>query len=343
MPGVRYRKNRRMTIREQSEQAELRNLSKYAVKAVNAVREIQETPCAYRTEFQRDRDRIIHSKAFRRLKHKTQVYIAPGDHYRMRMTHSLEVSQIARTIARALVLNEDLVEAIALGHDVGHTPFGHVGEYVLREITGAFNHNEQSLRVVDTMERNGNGLNLTQEVRDGILNHTGTVAPLTLEGRVVKISDRIAYLCHDFDDSVRAGMLDSGDLPDIVRGTLGTTPSEMITVMVSDIINSSLGQSDIIQSAGVKTSMTEFRAYMFKNVYESPRLEADRRKAQYVIKHLYEYYFEQPLRLPEEYIERIQKYGLQRTLVDYIAGLTDMYAICKFEQLLVPAKYPDFI
>ncbi len=332
-----------MIIREQSEQNELRNLSAYAAKALNAIRVHPEPVCEYRTEFQRDRDRIIHSKAFRRLKHKTQVYIAPGDHYRMRMTHSLEVSQIARTIARALLLNEDLVEAIALGHDVGHTPFGHVGEQVLREIAGTFNHNEQSLRVVDTMERNGSGLNLTLAVRDGILNHTGNIKPLTLEGQVVKIADRIAYLCHDFDDSVRAGMLTACDLPQAVVSVMGADPSSMITVMVSDIINNSIDKVEIIQSPLVHQAMLEFRAFMFANVYDSPRLEADRRKARYVIKNLYQYYFEQPELLPDEYSERAKIYGLERTLVDYIAGLTDIYAISRFEQLLVPAKYPNYI
>ncbi|MFA6075994.1 MAG: deoxyguanosinetriphosphate triphosphohydrolase [Negativicutes bacterium] len=332
-----------MIIREQSEQNELRSLSGFSAKSITASRVSPETRCDYRTEFQRDRDRIIHSKAFRRLKHKTQVYIAPGDHYRMRMTHSLEVSQIARTIARALLLNEDLVEAIALGHDVGHTPFGHVGEHVLREIAGTFNHNEQSLRVVDTMERGGKGLNLTFEVRDGILNHTGNSTPKTLEGQVVKISDRIAYLCHDFDDSVRAEMLQCGDLPLLVTEILGTAPSKMITVMVSDIINNSIGKADIIQSSQVRQAMDDFRAFMFANVYDSPRLEADRRKARYVIKNLYQYFFEKPELLPEEYVERVQLFGLERTLIDYIAGLTDMYAISLFEQLLVPAKYPDYI
>ena len=332
-----------MTIREQSEQNELRNLSEFSAKSIFATRLAAEIRCDYRTEFQRDRDRIIHSKAFRRLKHKTQVYIAPGDHYRMRMTHSLEVSQIARTIARALLLNEDLVEAIALGHDVGHTPFGHVGEHVLREIAGVFNHNEQSIRIVDTMERSGRGLNLTLEVRDGILNHTGSVVPGTLEGQVVKISDRIAYLCHDYDDSLRSEMLKVGDLPAAVVAILGPDPSSMITVMVSDIINNSVDKPEIIMSPTIRMAMNDFRTFMFANVYDSPRLESDRRKARYVIKSLYQFFLEQPLLLPDEYVERLQIYGLELTLIDYIAGLTDMYAISRFEQLLVPAKYPNFI
>ena len=234
-----------MKVRERIEEQEFQILSAFAAKSREAVREREEPLCDFRPAFQRARDRIIHSKAFRRLKHKTQVYISPGDHYRMRMTHSLEVAQISRTIARGLRLNEDLTEAIALGHDVGHTPFGHAGEYALRELIGHYNHNEQSLRVVEHLERNGQGLNLTAEVKDGILNHTGDNKPFTLEGSVVRRGDRIAYLCHDYDDGIRAGMLQPADLPPMVRKVLGSDPSSMITVMVSDIITASEGKNDI--------------------------------------------------------------------------------------------------
>ena len=209
-----------MTVRERLEKQETQFLSAFAAKSIDAQREREEEPCKFRMAFQRDRDRVIHSKAFRRLKHKTQVYISPSDHYRMRMTHSLEVAQISRTIARGLSLNEDLTEAIALGHDVGHTPFGHAGEFAIRDWTGHFEHNEQSLRVVEYLEKNGQGLNLTFEVKDGILNHTGDNKPFTLEGNIVRVGDRIAYLCHDYDDGMRAGMLKSGDLPTLVKKKL---------------------------------------------------------------------------------------------------------------------------
>ena len=227
-----------MNIREQIEEREVLLLSPYAAKSRDAIRDLEEAPDPLRTAFQRDRDRIIHSKCFRRLKHKTQVYIAPGDHYRTRMTHTLEVGQIGRTVARALRLNEDLVEAIAMGHDVGHTPFGHVGEYALRDMVGHFNHNEQSLRMVEVLEKHGDhqGLNLTTAVRDGIVGHTGAHIPVTLEGQIIRIVDRIAYLCHDFDDAQRAGMLTAEELPFEVREHFGMTPSSMITAMVEDMV-----------------------------------------------------------------------------------------------------------
>ncbi len=328
-----------MNIRERIEEQEYKILSSFASKSREAIRAKDEEACEFRTAFQRDRDRLIHSKAFRRLKHKTQVYISPGDHYRMRMTHSLEVSQISRTIARGLMLNEDLTEAIALGHDVGHTPFGHVGEYALREIIGRYHHNEQSLRVVEHLERNGRGLNLTLEVKDGIVNHTGLNKPFTLEGNVVRIGDRIAYLCHDYDDGIRAGMIRVADLPEKVAKTLGTNPSNMITVMVSDMIQASEGRDEIHISAKVKNAMDEFREFMFRKVYHSTDLEPDRKKAKYIIHKLYEYFTLHPESLPREFLERESIWGLEITIVDYIAGLTDSYAVHLFEELFIPAKW----
>mgnify|MGYP003586623889 CR=1 FL=1 len=326
-----------MTVRERIENQEYHILSPYAAKSREAIRDKDEEACEFRTSFQRDRDRVIHSKAFRRLKHKTQVYIAPGDHYRMRMTHSLEVSQIGRTIARGLQLNEDLTEAISLSHDVGHTPFGHCGEFALQEILGHYRHNEQSLRVVEYLERGGQGLNLTTEVRDGIINHTGANNPLTLEGKVVRIADRIAYLCHDYDDGIRAGMLRPQDLPSSVRSVLGTAPSQMITVMVADMIQSSLDKTDIHLSKSVQHAMDEFRQFMFAKLYRAPELEGDRKKAMYVIHKLYDYYMAHPGALPQEFLDREERWGLQVTVIDYIAGLTDLYAVELFKGLFIPS------
>lgn len=328
-----------MNIRERIEEQEYKVLSSFASKSRDAVRDEEEELCEFRTAFQRDRDRIIHSKSFRRLKHKTQVYISPGDHYRTRMTHSLEVAQISRTIARALMLNEDLTEAIALGHDVGHTPFGHVGEYALRDIIGNYNHNEQSLRVVQYIDRGGRGLNLTVEVKDGILNHTGENKAFTLEGNIVRIGDRIAYLCHDYDDGIRAGMIKITDLPKKISNVLGTNPSSMITTMVGDMINTSEGHNEILMSAKVQKAVGEFREFMFKKIYHSVELEADRKKAQYIIHKLYEHFMVHPEGLPQEYLEREDKWGLEITIVDYIAGLTDLYAVHLFEKLFIPSKW----
>jgi len=328
-----------VNIRERIENQEYKILSSFASKSRESIREKEEELCEFRTAFQRDRDRIIHSKAFRRLKHKTQVYISPGDHYRMRMTHSLEVAQISRTIARALMLNEDLTEAIALGHDVGHTPFGHVGEYALRDILGHYNHNEQSLRVVEYLERGGKGLNLTLEVKDGILNHTGENKPLSLEGNIVRIGDRIAYLCHDYDDGIRAGMIQVVDLPEKVTKILGSNPSDMITVMVADMIRTSEGNHEISMSVKVKDAMEEFREFMFKKIYYSAELEADRKKAHYIVNKLYEYFMLHPEELPQEYLDREAQWGLEVTIVDYIAGLTDMYAVSLFEKLFIPSRW----
>lgn len=326
-----------MSIRQQIEEREEAILSPRAAKSRLAVREHELEPDPLRTAFQRDRDRIIHSKCFRRLKHKTQVYIAPGDHYRTRMTHTLEVGQISRTIARALNLNEDLVEAIAMGHDVGHTPFGHVGEYALRDVVGHFNHNEQSLRMVEVLENNGAGLNLTAEVRDGILGHTGPHIPKTLEGQIVRTADRIAYLCHDFDDAQRAGMLDIKDLPLEVRQHFGTTPSQSITAMVMDMVESSMDQDRISMSKQTEDTMNIFRRFMFEKVYMAPDLIPDRNKGAYVVKHLFGYFMEHPDQMEET--AHINGFYSTQDVVDYVAGLTDNYAIELFKKLFIPKMW----
>ena len=326
-----------MSIRQQIEEREEAILSPRAAKSRLAVRDHELEPDPLRTAFQRDRDRIIHSKCFRRLKHKTQVYIAPGDHYRTRMTHTLEVGQISRTIARALNLNEDLVEAIAMGHDVGHTPFGHVGEYALRDVVGHFNHNEQSLRMVEVLENNGAGLNLTAEVRDGILGHTGPHIPKTLEGQIVRTADRIAYLCHDFDDAQRAGMLDVKDLPLEVRQHFGTTPSQLITAMVMDMVESSMDQDRISMSKQTEDTMNLFRRFMFEKVYMAPDLIPDRNKGAYVVKHLFGYFMEHPDQMEET--AHVNGFYSTQDLVDYVAGLTDNYAIELFKKLFIPKMW----
>lgn len=326
-----------MNIRESIEEQEELLLSPYAAKSRYAKRDIEEDPDPLRTAFQRDRDRIIHSKCFRRLKHKTQVYIAPGDHYRTRMTHTLEVGQIGRTVARALRLNEDLVEAIAMGHDVGHTPFGHVGEYALRDLVGHFNHNEQSLRMVEVLEKHGNkqGLNLTEEVRNGILGHTGETIPATLEGQIIRIADRIAYLCHDYDDAQRAGMLTAEDLPDEVRTYFGDTPSSMITAMVKDMVEQSWEKPSISMSPNIEMTMNILRQFMFKRVYLAPALIPDRNKAAHVVKNLFNHFIEHPEDI-ETYVEREGVYSTV-DIVDYVAGLTDQYAIKLFKKYYIPS------
>ena len=325
-----------MKVRERTEQIEYEILSPYAAKSAASKRDKVCKPCPFRTDFQRDRDRILHSKSFRRLKHKTQVYIMSGDHYRTRLTHSLEVAQIARTIARGLRLNEDLTEAIAMGHDVGHTPFGHVGEAALSDLIGHFAHNEQSLRVVEYLERNGEGLNLTTAVRDGIVNHTGPHLPFTLEGCVVRISDRIAYLCHDYDDSIRAGLLRHEDLPQVVKERLGAGHSQMITAMVADIILASEGKNRIVQSEQVKNAMDTFRRFMFANIYHSKALAKEREQARFVLTELYNYFCKNPDKLPRDFLERGERWGHQQTVVDYVAGLTDSYAVQIFQEIFVP-------
>jgi dGTPase len=304
----------------------------------------KEDNCDIRTIFQHDRDRIIHSKAFRRLKHKTQVFIAPeGDHYRTRLTHTLEVSQIARTIARALQLNEDLVEAIALGHDLGHTPFGHAGEAALTEITGEeFNHNLQSLKVVDLIEKRSNGsrgLNLSIEVRDGILNHTGEDKPFTLEGQIVRIADRVAYINHDIDDALRAGIIKQGDLPADAISVLGSTHSERIDIMVRDLINSSWQQQEIKRSGEVKAATGKLRTFLFENVYIGSEGKSEEGKAKRLLKLLYEFFMKNIDYIPDEYLEFEKNH--KQAVIDYIAGMTDRYAINLGRKFFIPTPWFD--
>ena len=327
-----------MSIREEIERMECETLSPYATLSIHSKgRDVYEEPCDIRPVFQRDRDRILHSKSFRRLMHKTQVFLQPeGDHYRTRMTHSLEVAQISRTIARGLRLNEDLVEAIAIGHDVGHTPFGHAGESVMAELAGHFAHNEQSLRVVEFLEKGGKGLNLTYEVKDGIVNHTGPHLPKTLEGRIVRTADRIAYLTHDYDDSLRAGLLREGDLPAAVYERFGRDTSSMITSMVSDMIESSADLTDIRQSDEVRETMDLFRSFMFEHIYLSDALAHERRQAGFMLRQLYAHFLAHPEELPQEFCEREARWGRQQIVTDYVAGLTDSYAVQLFSEIFIP-------
>lgn len=331
-----------MCIRKRTEELEEKILSVYACRSKNSKgRSRQEEPCSVRTDFQRDRDRIIHSKAFRRLKLKTQVFIIPeGDHYRTRLTHTLEVSQIARTCAKALGLNEDLTEAIALGHDLGHTPFGHAGEQVLDKLYSAgFKHNLQSLRVVDVLE-GLNGLNLTYEVRDGILNHTGPHKPVTLEGQIVKISDRIAYINHDIDDALRAGVLRQEDLPRDCLEVLGLRHSQRINTMVLDLIQSSQDRSEIAMSSPVWEAMDSLRTFMFEHVYIGSEAKKEEQKARQIVKELYEYYVDRPQALPEDLLSRVESEGVQRVVLDYVAGMTDRFCVALYKKLFIPKGFP---
>jgi dGTPase len=330
----------KLTPRERREEIEKLILSPQACLARNSLgREINEEACSIRTCFQRDTDRIVHCKSFRRLKHKTQVFLNPeGDHYRTRMTHTLEVSRIARTISRALSLNEDLTEAIALGHDLGHTAFGHAGERALNEIhKEGFRHNEQSLRVVQRLEKNGGGLNLSREVLDGIACHTGSVRAFTLEGRVVALSDRIAYVNHDTDDAVRAGIMSEDDIPEGVRAVLGGTYSERINTVIRDAVEAS--KDDIVLSEGVAEAMKEFRAFMFKAVYENPRAKAEESKVKGILERLYAYYLADISHLPEDYLAEAEISGAERAVCDYIAGMTDQYAVSKYCELFIPSGW----
>ena len=293
-----------------------------------------------RTPFQRDRDRVVHSKSFRRLKHKTQVFVAPeGDHYRTRLTHTLEACGIARTVARALRLNEDLTEAIGLGHDLGHPPFGHAGEEALdaalrEHCGGAFRHNEHSLRVVDVLERDGQGLNLTEQVRDGILNHTGSRRPATLEGQIVKIVDRVAYINHDIDDALRAGILQPDDLPAEEIELLGPTGSERIDTLVRDIVEHSDGAGEIAQGREVGQAMLRLRKFMFDRVYLGPEARREHDRVQRTMRGLFQHYLEHPGEMPEWDASASE---CQR-VADYIAGMTDRFCIAKFTELTVPEE-----
>lgn len=331
-----------MLIREITEQWEQKSLSPYARLVQNSRgRQVIEEKCTIRTEFQRDRDRIIHSKAFRRLKHKTQVFVAPeGDHYRTRLTHTLEVAQIARTIARALRLNEDLTEAIALGHDIGHTPFGHAGEYELNRLySPGFTHNTQSLRVVDQLEqgKHGKGLNLTAEVRDGILCHTGEQEPFTLEGQIVRIADRIGYINHDIDDALRAGVITEADLPSSCQAVLGETHSARIDTMVKDMITSSWEKPAIRMSPAIAEAMAGLRDYLFANVYIGSRAKSEESKAKRVVRELYYYFCENPAEMPASLLT--DQTDTERAVCDYIAGMTDRYAMNLYRQLFLPVGW----
>ena len=332
-----------MLLRKELEKREFEILSERAAKSAESRGRIfSEEKCEIRTEFQRDRDRIIHSKAFRRLMHKTQVFLAPeGDHFRTRLTHTIEVSQIARTIARALNLNEDLTEAIALGHDLGHTPFGHNGEEVLNKIhPGGFEHNVQSLRVADAIEstQSRRGMNLTMEVRDGIINHTGPVTPFTLEGQIVKISDRIAYINHDIDDAIRSGVISSEDLPEEALRVFGKTHRQRINNMVVDVIKNSDGKDRIYQSPEYKASLDSLRTFMFANVYKSSKVkrEEDLNKVEVVISSLYDYFRENIDQLPGEMKEIAERDGKDEAVKDYVAGMTDRFALATYTDLFVP-------
>ena len=333
-----------MTVREELEQQEHLRLCESACFSdqskgralFDAIRENDVRTC-----FQRDSDRIVHCKAFRRLMHKTQVFLRPeGDHYRTRMTHTVEVSRIARTIARALLLNEDLTEAIALGHDLGHTPFGHAGESALSDCLGKeFCHNEQSLRVVDVLENGGNGLNLTYEVRMGILGHTGQYIPETLEGQIVRRADQIAYVNHDIDDAVRAGILKDSDIPLYISKVLGNTHRERIDTLVCDIILQSREVGKIVLSPEVDTALKELRSFMFERVYRNPVAKGEESKAKDMLKRLYDYYYNNPQALPEDFQPQMSFEGLERTVCDYIAGMTDKYAVDKFSELFTPSGW----
>ena len=328
-----------MTLREETEALERRTLSPGAVRSAESRgRARPEEECGVRTCFQRDVDRIVYSNAFRRLKHKTQVFLEPeGDHYRTRMTHTLEVSRIARTIARGLRLNEDLTEAIALGHDLGHTPFGHAGERTLAAIMpGGFEHNEQSLRVVDRLEKGGDGLNLTWEVRDGILRHTGPERSSTREGQVVRLSDQIAYINHDIDDAMRGGIIFPTDIPIAISQVLGFTHSERINTLVGDVIRTSLARGEICQDPEIGAAMQELRAFMFESVYTNPLAKGEEGKAQEMLRRLFEHYRADPDQLPGEYQDIRSREGADRAVCDYIAGMTDSFALETYLDLFIP-------
>ena len=331
-----------MTVRERREALEQQILSPYACRSVDSRgRQRPAEPCPVRTCFQRDIDRIIHSKAFRRLMHKTQVFLQPeGDHYRTRMTHTIEVARIARTMARGLQLNEDLTEAAAFGHDLGHTPFGHAGERVLDEIMPeGFQHNVQSLRVVDRLEQDGDGLNLTYEVRRGILCHTGPDTAKTLEGRLLRLADKIAYINHDIDDAMRGGIIYPMDIPLEISNVLGFTHSERIDTLTVDIIESSAGTGEIRQSTACREAMHNLREFMFEAVYRNPVAKGEESKAQDMLRRLFEYYRKDPDRLPPEFQDIREREGVERAVCDYIAGMTDNYAVEKFSLAFIPVSW----
>lgn len=328
-----------MNAREISEQNEKLILCERACFCTNtAGRKISEPESELRTCYQRDRDRIIHCKAFRRLKHKTQVFLSPeSDHYRTRLTHTLEVAQIARTIARALRLNEDLTEAIALGHDLGHTPFGHAGERALNEITGSFAHYEQSVRVCEKLEKNGRGLNLTYEVLDGILHHTKGEEAHSLEGRIVRTADRVAYINHDIDDAVRAGVISSDDIPRDIAKHLGCTKSQRINTLVTSIVNNSV---DTVKMDGETEKYYDLlHEFLFESVYKNPVAKSEETKVKGIVEGLFEYYGKNPEKMSEEYLAITETEGKERAITDYIAGMTDHYAVTAYTNIYIPKAW----
>ena len=332
-----------MHIRETLERMESEFLSPYASLSAESKGRLRPEPqCDIRPVYQRDRDRIIHCKSFRRLKDKTQVFLSPdGDHYRTRLTHTLEVSQNARTIAKALRLNEDLAEAIALGHDLGHTPFGHAGERALNEVCPfGFKHNEQSLRIVEKLENYGQGLNLTWEVRDGILNHEMNLRPATLEGRVVRLSDKIAYMYHDMDDAIRGGILVESDIPRDLAKVIGNSNREWIDTFIHDIISVSMDTDDIRMSDEVYDAFHRLRKFMFERVYTNPVAKGQEGKVEDMIKILYHYYIDHIDKIPE-YLKRMMEEGVpkERLVCDYVSSMTDRYAVAVFEEVYIPRSW----
>lgn len=328
-----------MTVREQLEERERLILGPDAVKAADSLgRKLPEEPCAMRTCFMRDRDRIIHCKSFRRLKHKTQVFLSPeGDHYRTRLTHTLEVSQISRTIARGLRLNEDLTEAIALGHDLGHTPFGHAGEKALNAVCSrGFTHNSQSRRVAERIEKDGRGLNLTMEVLDGMECHTGEKKARTKEGQVVHYADRIAYINHDIDDAIRARVLHESDIPAQLSRELGTRNSARINTLVGAVLDFGLSTGEIGMAPKWELRMEELRSFMFSAVYQNPIAKGEEGKGMEIIKALYLHYREHPDKLPEEYRLLSEEDGLETAVCDYVSGMTDRFAVRCFSERFIP-------
>ena len=328
-------------MREESELALLSPAAALASKSKGRTR--PEAECDIRTCFQRDIDRITHCKSFRRLMHKTQVFLNPeGDHYRTRLTHTLEVSRTARTISRSLGLNEDLTEAIAIGHDLGHTPFGHAGERALSEIMlddGGYHHNDQSLRVADRIEKDGRGLNLTFETRDGIVNHTSRGTPETMEGRVVQLSDRVAYLNHDLDDAIRAGILSQDDIPSEITCAFGDSVSQRIDTIVRDIIDESTRCADIMLSPELRLAFDGFYSFMFEHVYSNVRAKSEETKVFGILNGIFGYYVDNPEKMPEDYIAIANTEGLRRAVCDYVSGMTDSYAVHVFETLFIPGAW----
>ena len=333
-----------MNIREELERQEhlrLNPLAAFSDESRGRIRPEEPREEDVRTVYQRDTDRIVHCKAFRRLMHKTQVFLQPeGDHYRTRMTHTIEVARIARTICRALGLNEDLAEAGAMGHDLGHTPFGHAGEAALSSMMKEpFRHNEQSLRVVDVLENGGEGLNLTYEVRMAILGHTGERIPDTMEGQVVRRSDQIAYVNHDIDDAIRGGILTNADIPKDIARVLGHSHRERIDTLVCDMIRVSREEGRILLSPKVDTALRDLRSFMFERVYRNPVAKGEESKAKDMLRRLYEYYYAHPEAIPQDFQPQLSLDGMERTVCDYIAGMTDNYAVHKYTEIFVPSGW----